>query len=216
VFSDVSGALRKVTIEQLIAKTCDVGARSWDYLDMSLTVSPRSRRARVLTVSLAVGIPVVVLALLVLAFRAITTPEHFAVLRYDGVACGVSPDGRSIYVQTKLTERDTFPQVDTAQLDGASNATLVKFGWLTPPLGYTADETRPSQAELSKGFAGSRYPRPLPAKTSNLVMRIATNPSAPSSVTGVDLLIYNGEPAFYQTLVFHLSVKSGACTVGKG
>jgi hypothetical protein len=206
----------QITIGQLIWKIGDVRDRSWDYLDMSPTGPATSRRTRVLTVSLAVGIPVVVVALLVLAFRGITTPEHFAVLRYDGVACHVSSDGRSVYVQTKLTESDDFPQVDTAQLDGASNAALVQFGWLKPPLGYGSGETRPTQAELTRAFAGSRYPRPLPAKTSNLVMRIVRNPTAQSSVTGVDLLIDNGEPAFYQTLVFHLNVKSGVCTVGKG
>jgi hypothetical protein len=165
---------------------------------------------------LAIGIPVIAVGLLVLGVRAIITPTHFAVLKYGGVACSASADGRSVYVQTALTESDDFPQVDTAELDGASNASLVQFGWLAPSIGYAAGQTRPSETELAKAFAGSRYPRPLPSTQSNLVLRIDVDPTRPSSVDGVDLLIDNGEPAFYQTLIFHLNTRSGHCSVEKG
>jgi hypothetical protein len=165
---------------------------------------------------LAIGIPVIAVGLLGLGVRAIITPTHFAVLKYGGVACMASDDGRSVYVQMALTERDDFPQVDTAELDGASKASLVQFGWLAPPLGYAAGQTRPSETELAKAFAGSRYPRPLPSTQSNLVLRVAVDPTRPSSVDGVDLLIDNGEPAYYQTLMFHLNMRSGRCSVEKG
>jgi hypothetical protein len=183
---------------------------------MSVSRQPTSRRQRAITLCLAIGIPVIVAGLLVLGVRAIFTPERYAVLHYEGVACSASADGRSVYVQMALTERDQYPLAETAELDGANNASLSQFGWIAPPLGYALGETLPSQSELAKAFAGSRYPRPLPAKSSNLILRIAVDPARPSSVDGVDLLIDNGEPAFYQTLIFHLNTGNGRCTVARG
>jgi len=183
---------------------------------MSVPHQPGNRRQLAVILCVAIGIPVVVVGLLVLGVYAIITPRHFAVLKYGGVACAASADGRSVYVQMALTERDQFPLVDTAELDGASNASLAQFGWLAPPLGYASGETRPSKIELATAFAGSRHPRPLPSRRSDLVLRIAIDPSRPTSVDGVDLLIDNGEPAFYQTLVFHLDMRNGRCSVAKG
>jgi hypothetical protein len=187
-----------------------------EYLDMSVPNQPGNRRQLAVILCLVIGIPVIVVGLIVLGVYAIITPRHFAVLQYGGVACAASADSRSVYVQMTLTERDQFPLMDTAKLDGPSNASLAQYGWLTPPVGYAFGDTRPSKTELAKAFSGSRSPRPLPSRRSNLVLRIAVDPTRLSSVDGVDLLIDNGEPAYDQTLLFHLKTENGRCTVDKG
>jgi len=184
---------------------------------MSVTGQRASRRAGAIAIGLAVGIPLVavglVIGLVALGIAAITAPRHFDLLKYGGTACSVSADRRSVYVELTLTERDDFPELAEAKLDQASNASLVQSGWLAPPLGFASGETPPSQAELRKAFAGSRYPRSLPSPRSNLILRIAVDPSQSSSVDAADLLFYNGEPAILQTLAFNLHAGNGDCAV---
>jgi len=187
---------------------------------MSVTGQPASRRVGAIAIGLAVGIPLVsvglVIGLVILGIAAITAPRHFDLLKYGGAACSVSADHRSVYVELTLTERDDFPELAEAKLDRATNAALAQSGWLAPPLGFASGESPPTRAELRKAFAGSRYPRPLPSERSNLILRIAVDPTQSSSVEAADLLFYNGEPAILQTVVFHLHAKDGGCTVEKG
>jgi hypothetical protein len=164
---------------------------------------------------LAIGIPVIVVGLIALGVHAVFAPTRFAVLRFGAVACAVPPGARAVYVQLALTERDEFPALATAELNGASNASLAQFGWLAPPLGYASGEMRPSQPVLAAAFSGSAHPRPLPSQQSNLVLRMTVDPLRSSSVDGVTLLIDNGEPALSQSLTFHLRMHNGQCTVGK-
>jgi hypothetical protein len=183
---------------------------------MSMKAQPSAWRLPVIVISLAVGIPLIAIGLVVLLVLAIVSPRHFAVLHYGGAACAMSPDGRSAYVQLTLTERDDFPWLDTVQLDGANNASLVQSGWLSPPLGFATGETRPSPTQLSKAIEGSRHPGPLPSPRSNLVLKVAIDPARPASADAAELLIDNGEPAFLQTIPFHLHVANGRCIVDKG
>lgn len=180
-----------------------------------MSISPRSRTIAVV-LSLAIGIPLVAIGLMVALVIAIFSPRHFAVLHDGGAACAMSSDGRSAYLQLTLTERDDFPWLDHVQLDGANNASLVQSGWLSPPLGFAKGETRPSSAQLSKAFTGSRHPGSLPSTRSNLVLKVAIDPARPASADSAELLIDNGEPTFVQTIPFHLRVDNGRCTVDEG
>lgn len=187
---------------------------------MCVPPKPESSRPRAIAIGLALGLPLVaiglVVGLVVLGIAAVTAPRHFDLLHYGGAACTVSADHRSVYVELTLMERDDFPELDHAELNGATNASLVQSGWLSPPLGFARGETPPSRAELSKAFAGNSHPRSLPSTRSNLLLRIAVDPARPSSVDAADLLIYNGESALLQTVQFRLHAVNGDCTVERG
>lgn len=182
---------------------------------MSATSDPRSRRYRLVILSIAIGLAIVVIGLLMLGFRAITTPSRAAILKYGAIACAASASGSYVDLQITLAQRGSNPLLDGARLLGAKRASLLHFGWLKPPTGYGAGEIGPSALDIRTAFSGSEYPRRLPASSSNLVLRIAAESTGISSAEGVELLLTTGEPQFRQLLKFDLKVDNGQCSVQK-